>query len=206
VLTQHQSLDAADAGNDRARYGRDALVHLAAIGALGPNCSFMHMNALSAAERDAVADSGMTVIWHPGNVLFYAIGEPGSSYMLDLRARGVPLAVGTDVAKAWSFGEMGWLAYLLARAGGGSLSSEDVLALQTRAGARAVGRDTDLGSIEPGKRADLVIRRNDLPESQPAADPVRQAMLVARGKSVDTVIIDGRIVVEGGRAVNVDAH
>ena len=206
VLTQHQSLDAADAANDRARHGRDALVHLAAIGALGPNCSFMHMNALSAAELDAVADSGMTVIWHPGNVLFYGIGEPGSPHMLDLRGRGVPLAVGTDVAKAWSFGEMGWLAYLLARSAGGFLSGEDVLAIQTRAGVSAVGRDTDLGSIEPGKRADLVIRRNDLPESHPVADPVRQAMLVARGKSVDTVMVDGRIVVEGGCAVGVDAE
>ncbi len=205
VLTQHQSLDAADAANDRARYGRDALVHLAAIGALGPNCSFMHMNALSADELDAVADSGMSVIWHPGNVLFYGIGGPGSPHMLDLRGRGVPLAVGTDVAKAWSFGEMGWLAYLLARAGGGFLSSEDVLTIQTRAGARAVGRDADLGSIEPGKRADLVVRRSDLPEAHPAADPLRQAVLVARGKSVDTVVVDGRIVVEGGRSVNVDA-
>ena len=71
VLTQHQSLDAADAAFDRGRFGEDALLHLAAIGVLGRNCSFMHMNALGAAERDAVVASGMTVIWHPGNVLYY---------------------------------------------------------------------------------------------------------------------------------------
>ncbi len=204
VLTQHQSLDAADAAFDRGRFGEDALLHLAAIGVLGRNCSFMHMNALGAAERDAVVASGMTVIWHPGNVLYYGIGDVGRSAMPGLRARGVPVAVATDLAKAWSFGEMGWLASLVARAGGDHLSSEDVLELQTRAGARAVGREDDLGSLEPGKRADLVIRRDDVPGAQPGLDPLRQCMLIARASSVDTVIVDGSVVVEHGRLPGVD--
>lgn len=205
VLTQHQSLDAADAAFDRERLGEDPLTRFAAIGVLGPNCSFMHMNALTGAERDAVAASGMTVIWHPGNVLYYGIGDVGASAMPGLRARGVPVTVATDLAKAWTFGEMGWLAALLARAGGSHLSAEDVLAMQTRDGARAVGRADEFGSLEPGKRADLVIRREDVPAAQPAADPLRHCMFIARASSVDTVIVDGSVVVEHGRLRDVDA-
>ena len=200
TLTQHQNFDDADARFDRARFGRDPLVHLAEIGVLGENCSFMHMNVLSDAEIAAVASAAMSVILHPGNFLYYGIAAGGPSPLSELRSRGVPVVVASDIAKAWAFGDMGWLAYLVARAYGGSLSPCEVLEMQTRTAARAVGFDGEIGSLEPGKCADLVIRRNDLPEVQPGADPLREHLLVGRGKSVDTVIVEGKVVVEAGNS------
>jgi hypothetical protein len=61
-----------------------------------------------------------------------------------------------------------------------------------------------MGSLEPGKRADLVIRSGDLPEYQPGHYPIQNLLLASRGKSVDTVIVDGQIVVRGGHSTRVD--
>jgi 5-methylthioadenosine/S-adenosylhomocysteine deaminase len=87
---------------------------------------------------------------------------------------------------------------------GAYLSSEQLLEMQTVGGARAVGLGERIGSLEPGKRADLVIRTEELPEAQPGIDRVRAALLISRSKSVDTVVIDGEIVVRGGRLTRLD--
>lgn len=204
VLTQHQNLDPSDASFDRARFGQDGIVHFAEIGVLRENCTFMHMNALSDAERDAVVASGMSIVWHPGNFLYYGMPRQGASPVPELHGRGVPIAIGTDLAKAWTFGENGWIGYLVARMNGAFLTAEDILALNTSGGAKAVGLAHEIGSIEPGKRADLVVRGTDVPESWPGMNPVQNVALVSRTKSVETVIVDGRVVVERGRLTAVD--
>jgi cytosine/adenosine deaminase-related metal-dependent hydrolase len=67
-----------------------------------------------------------------------------------------------------------------------------------------MGMETQLGSIEVGKRADIVIRSNDHPDAQPNVDVVRQLALVSRTKGVDTVICNGDIIVRHGRLVRLD--
>jgi cytosine/adenosine deaminase-related metal-dependent hydrolase len=204
VLTQHQSLDAADAAFDRARFGADPLVHLRRLGVLDGNSAFMHMNALSEGDLDAVRSSNMTVVWHPGNFLYYGISANGPSPAVELARSGAPVALGADIAKAWTFTETSLIGYLVARMQGVELAPETLLELLTRNGARAVGLASRIGTLEPGKRADLVVRRDDLPEAQPGIDPVRQVALISRTKSVRTVVVDGRVVVDDGRAATVD--
>src|SRR5262249_21125934 len=204
VLTQHQCLDAADAAFDRARFGADPLVHLSRLGVLGENCSFMHMNALTEGDLDAVRSSNMTVVWHPGNFLYYGIAAKGPSAAVELARSGAPVALGADIAKAWTFTETSLIGYLVARMQGVELGAETLLAMLTRNGARAVGLASRIGTLEAGKRADLVIRRDDLPEALPGIDPVRQLALISRTKSVRTVLVDGRVVVEDGRSTTVD--
>jgi cytosine/adenosine deaminase-related metal-dependent hydrolase len=204
VLTLHQNFEIGDTEYDDRRWGRHAVDHLGEIGVLGPNTTLAHMNVLRDGEIDALAGSGSAVVWHPGNFLFYGIAATVPNRMPELADRGIPLGFMTDAAKAWSFGEMAWAAYLAARMGGDYLSSERLLEMQTLGGARAVGLADRIGSLEPGKRADLVIRTDDLPEAHPGIDLVRAAMLISRSKSVDTVVIDGVIVVRGGRLTRLD--
>jgi 5-methylthioadenosine/S-adenosylhomocysteine deaminase len=204
VLTQHQCLDSADAAFDRARFGADPLVHLRRLGVLGENCAFMHMNALSDADVDAVRSSNMTVVWHPGNFLYYGISASGPSPAVELARSSARVALGADIAKAWTFTETSLIGYLVARMQGVELPADTLLALMTRNGAQAVGLSSRIGTLEPGKRADLVVRRDDLPEAQPGIDPVRQLALISKTKSVRTVLVDGRVVVDDGRATTVD--
>ena len=71
-------------------------------------------------------------------------------------------------------------------------------------GAKAVGLEKIIGSITPGKRADLLITRCDSPRLVPVHDPVGALVLYANGSDVDTVFINGERVKSGGKLANVD--
>ncbi len=204
VLAQHQNFTEEDVEFDTKRFGRHPLLHMAEMGVLGRNCTFTHMNVIHDDEVKPVVDSGLSIVWHPGNYMFYGISGQMKTRMPELFRAGTNMSFGCDVAKVWAFGELGFLAYLIARENGQFLPSESILEMFTRGGAQAMGRLQDLGSLEPGKRADIVIRRNDLPDAQPNLDVVRQLTLISRTKSVDTVLVDGKIVVRNGRMAQMD--
>lgn len=203
LLSSHQNFDPADVESDDTRYGKHALVHLHEIGFLGPNCLFAHMNIVRDDEVAPLVDAGTAIAWNPGNYLNYGIGGTVRTRLPELFAQGVPVGLSADVAKVWGYGEQGFIGYLVAREKGEYLSPEAILEMSTITGARAVGRADQIGSLEVGKKADVVIRKL-VTESQPAADVVRNLVLVDRTKSVDTVIVDGRTVVEGGRATLIE--
>jgi 5-methylthioadenosine/S-adenosylhomocysteine deaminase len=204
ILTSHQNFDIADVAYDDKRFGTNAIAHLARLGILGESTFLAHMNVLRDDEIAALADSGTGIVWHPGNYLFYGIASRTACRVPELVERGVPVALMTDAAKVWSFGEMAWAGYLVARMSGGFLPAESILGFQTVGGARAVGMSDSIGSLEPGKRADLVVRSDQLPEARPGLAPVRELMLVSRSKSIDTVIVDGEIVVKNGSLTRMD--
>ena len=201
---QHQSLSREDADFDRARFGKPALLHYAEEGLIGPNSAFTHMNILDDEEVEVVVSSGMALVWHPGNFMYYGISQTGRSAFPNLHRRGTAIAFGTDIAKAWAFGDLGIIAYLVSKEWGQYLSSEAILEMFTLGGARAMGMPGLLGSIEPGKRADIVIRNAEHPDTQPNVDPVRQLALVSRTRGVDTVLCDGEIIVRHGRLARLD--
>ena len=204
VVHQHQSFMAEDAEADAARFGKPALIHFAEAGLIGPSSVFTHMNALSEAEADVVVASGMALVWHPGNAVYYGIAPNARSRFPGMARAGTSIAFGTDVAKVWSFGDLGIIGYLLAREWGDYVPAETILEMFTLGGARAMGMQGRLGQLALGLPADIVIRRADLPEVQPGFDPVRHLVLIQRSKGVDTVICAGRVIVDGGRPVAVD--
>jgi cytosine/adenosine deaminase-related metal-dependent hydrolase len=204
ILTQHQSFYATDVADDDARFGRHPLAHFAETGLLGPNCTFSHMNAIRDDETQAVVDSGLTIVWMPGNYMFYGVAEFFRQRTAEMYHLGVPVTFGSDVAKAWGFGEQGYLGYLLARSHGQFLSAEEIMEMASRSGARAVGLQEQAGSLAPGMLADMVIRSAGAAESHPPANPVRDIALIGRTKAVDTVIVDGRVVLRHGHATLIE--
>ncbi len=204
VYHQHQNMLPGDADFDRKRFGKSPLVHLNEIGVLGPNVVFTHMNILDDDEVEAIKQSGLAVVWHPGNYMYYAINTPQNNRMPELFKAGVPLGFGTDAAKAWVIGDLPFIAYLLSRYGGHYLSPREIMEIVTVRAAHAFGLPDDIGCLEVGRKADIVIRSNDMPDALPNVDPVYQMMQISRTKSVDTVIIDGEIVLRGGKLTRMD--
>jgi cytosine/adenosine deaminase-related metal-dependent hydrolase len=204
VLNQHQNFMPEQVAKDDARFGGPALARLADLGVLGPNCTFVHMNVVRDEEVESIVASGMSVVWQPGNFQYYGLAGRMRCRMPELHGRGVPLALGVDVAKIWTFGELARIAYLVARQGGDYLSAESLLEMETRGGARALGWQDRLGSLEVGKRADVVVRTNRLAEAQPNLNVVTQLVMLSQARSVDTVICDGEIVLRGGRLTRLD--
>src|SRR5262249_44393383 len=85
------------------------------------------------------------------------------------------------------------------------VTARDALRMATTGGAAAL-RHPRLGAIAPGFAADLVLYRLDAPWWIPLNDPVNQLVFAETGAAVDTVLVDGRIVVEGGRIVTFDVE
>jgi 5-methylthioadenosine/S-adenosylhomocysteine deaminase len=210
ILNQHQSYMDADTGIDDRRHGRHPLVHYSEIGLLDGNCTFAHMNVIREDELAPIVKSGMSVVWCPTASMIYGVGGTLRGRHFELFDRGVNVALGSD-APNWAgsidVGEQAFFAMLTAReqtGRGDALEAEDGLLMATINGARALGWADRIGSLEPGKLADLVIRREDLPEAQPGLDPIRGVAYSGRAKSVDTVIVDGQIIVANGHSTRVD--
>jgi cytosine/adenosine deaminase-related metal-dependent hydrolase len=200
----HQSFTHADAEADAARLGAPPLVAMARLGIIGPQAVFTHMNVLTDAEAEAVADSGMAIVWHPGNAAFYGIQPRARLHVPALHRRGTEIALSADVAKAWSFGDLGRFAYIAAREWGDWLPSTAILRMHTRGGARAMGMSGSLGLLAPGRRADLVVRRADDPLMCPGVDPALHLALLLGNRGVRTVVCDGAVVLDEGEPRTMD--
>jgi cytosine/adenosine deaminase-related metal-dependent hydrolase len=211
VLNQHQSYYQVDAATDDQRWGCHPLVHLEEIGVVGDNCVFSHMNILRDDEVEPVVRSGVSIAWCPGASMMWGVGGTIHGRHTELYHRGVNVALGSDSSNwgvRFDLGLQGYLAVLTAREKLGSRSAlvaEDALAMATINGARAVGLADRIGSLEVGKRADLVVRANDVPEAFPLTDPVSQLVYSARSATVHTVVIDGRVVLEARQPTRLDS-
>jgi 5-methylthioadenosine/S-adenosylhomocysteine deaminase len=209
ILNQHQSYMEADTEIDDVRHGRHPLVHYSNLELLDSNCTFAHMNVIRDDEIAPIAASGMSVVWCPTAAMIFGVGGSRGRHF-ELLESNVNVALGSDApnwAGSMDVGDQAFVAMLTtrARAGRGDvLDAEDLLAMATRNGAKALGWSDRIGSLEVGKAADFVIRRDELPEFQPGLDPVRALAFSARSKSVDTVVVDGKVVVSGGHSTRVD--
>src|SRR5438552_17197417 len=134
---------------------------------------------------------------------------PGSNLKLgsgiapvpEMRARGITVSLGADGAACNNrldmFEEMRLAAILQAmRAQPGVVTARDALWMATRAGAKTLGLDDQIGSLEVGKRADVIVVDRDRPHLAPGPDPYSTLVYAARGSDVRTTIVDGEILVD----------
>jgi len=85
-----------------------------------------------------------------------------------------------------------------------AMSPETALELATINGAKAMGIQNEVGSIETGKKADFIMIDLDKPHLQPVWNPVATLVLSANGSDVDTVVIDGKIIMQGRKVLTLD--
>lgn len=211
VLNLHQSYSPADTEADRRRFGgKDPLVHLAEIGFLDRNILFGHANHLTDAECDVILELGPSLAWAPAASMMWGHGGCIYGRHAELFRRGANIALGSDSAN-WSNDFDLWrqasLAVLSARDSHKDRSyliAEDGLYMATRGGSKACGMDDQIGSIEAGKRADIVIHTLNRPEMIPTTNMIRNLFYSSRSKSVNTVIVNGRIVLENGVFIGIN--
>jgi cytosine/adenosine deaminase-related metal-dependent hydrolase len=118
--------------------------------------------------------------------------------------------VGTDGNNASNYSDLMRATYLVAglfkdaRCDATMFPAEQAFEMATLGGARGLLLDTEIGSIETGKRADLVLHDRNRPEWTPLHNVANQLVYAADGRSVHTVFVDGRRVVDGYRLTTVD--
>ncbi len=191
-------------------FGERPTNHMESIGLLGPNVLLAHVIDLDAGEIDAMARTGTSAVVCPPAFLKLAQGGITSSKLPEMLANGVAVAFGTDSANNGNLIEVahsmhvGALLYKDARSDVSLLPAEQVLEMGTILGAQALGLADDIGSLEPGKRADMVLFDTRRVEWRTLHNPVNALVYNADGRSVHTVLVDGNVVVEGGRPTFVD--
>jgi len=194
-----------------ARVGVWPITHLDRLGVLGPRLLLTHCTAVTDHEVEILAARGTKVAYCPGAALRLAKGTTRIGKIPEMLAAGVTVSLGADgVSSSGSF-DHARLASLVAglfkdaRMDPTLIPAETALEMATLHGARAVLWDDALGSVEIGKRSDLVLYDLNGPEWVPRHDVVRNLVYCADGRSVRTVLVDGRIVYDGGRVAGIDA-
>jgi cytosine/adenosine deaminase-related metal-dependent hydrolase len=159
-------------------------------------------------ERDQalLAARDVKVMHCPGSNL--KLGS-GIAPVRDLRRRGITVSLGADGAACNNrldmFEEMRLAAVLQAvKHGPGALPARDALWMATRAGARTLGLDSEIGSLEVGKKADLIVVERNRPHLVPGIDPYSTIVYAARGSDVRVTLVDGELLVEDGVPLRVD--
>lgn len=181
--------------------GQDELAYLDSVGISGPRAALAHCVWVDGAGIGRLARQQTNVVHCPSSNLKLGSGIAPIPEML--RA-GCRVAIGADGApcnnRLDGFAEMRLAALIQKpRCGPEALPASQALELVTLGGARALGLDAEIGSVEVGKRADLVVLDLSGPHTQPEeADLVSRLVYSARAADVRHVLVDGRLVVQGG--------
>jgi 5-methylthioadenosine/S-adenosylhomocysteine deaminase len=208
LVHTHASEQREEVALVRAETGLDNLAYLDAVGLATDRLCVAHCVWVTGAEQQLLADRRVKVLHCPGSNL--KLGS-GIAPVPELRARGISVSIGADGAACNNsldmFHEMRLAATLQAqRLGPGALPARDVVWMATREGARALGLDADIGSIESGKRADVIVVGTRGVHQLPGRDPYSLLVYASRPTDVRATIVDGRVVAERGELTWDDAH
>jgi len=203
----HVSESADEQAQVRERYGRTPTEQLQQLGILRRGVLGAHGVWLTASDRKILRETEVGVAHCPQSNMKLASGAAPVREML---ADGLRLGLGTDGAASNNdldmFEEMLTAALLTKHSSGDPTvaPAAAVLEMATLGGARALGMEDRIGSLEPGKRADLVVVGLAEPRLHPIYDPISHLVYVAKGADVRDVVVEGRVVMRDRRVLTLD--
>jgi cytosine/adenosine deaminase-related metal-dependent hydrolase len=209
-LTLHHNSGPKARADYQARGAASPTHYLDTLGVLGPNVVLAHALGVDDAEIELMARTGATAAMCPVTAAKGGRGVSAHGRLPELLAAGVKVALGCDspnnsnhldIVRALN---MAALQYKDGRQDMNMIPAETALELATLTGAQALGVGDLIGSVEAGKKADLVLFDTARPEWQALFNPVNNLVYNADGRSVHTVIVDGRVIVDAYRQSFVD--
>ena len=206
-VCQHYAVNAREQEFIRARYGCGHAAFLERVGMLGSDIMLVHGCKLDSDDIAILRGTGTSVIHCPTGPAKVASGV---TPVHELRRAEITVGLGTDAAATNNsldlIRELKWVGYLqkLAQGDATVVPAEEIVEMATLGGARAVGWDSMIGSVEVGKRADLIVIRTDGVNWTPSTYPVSSLVYASTGRDVDTVIIDGEVVMENREVRTLD--
>jgi 5-methylthioadenosine/S-adenosylhomocysteine deaminase len=209
-LNFHMSPAAMDPEGFLAQFGQRPMEHLAELGILDRNVTIAHCVHVNDREIDLLAAHRCNVAHCPTTALKVAYGVTQIGKMPEMQAAGVNVCIGTDGNNASNYSDLMRATYLVAglfkdaRRDPTMFPAETAYEMATVGGAKALLLEDEIGSIEPGKRADIVLHDRNRPEWTPLLNVANQLVYSADGRGVHSVFVDGRRVVDNYRLTTVD--
>jgi 5-methylthioadenosine/S-adenosylhomocysteine deaminase len=203
-ITIHTSEGLVDVDYNLSHYGKRTVERLRDLGVLGPNTVLAHCVNLSDKEIEIVAATKSGVAHNPMSNMLNAVGVAPVPRMLE---RNVNVGLGNDGYIFDMFENMRstYLLHRLHQRDPNALDAYTVLEMATINGARLYGMDKEIGSIETGKRADIIIIKPDmLPTPLNASSVIGHLISTVDGDDVEHVLVDGKLVVKNKRLMTFD--
>ena len=207
MVHTHASENRTECAIVEAETGLRNIGYLDALGLTGRHVALAHCVHIADDEMDILAKTATNVVHCPSSNLKLGSGIAPIESML---ARGISVSLGADGAACNNrldmFTEMRTAALLQkALHGPEVVTANRALRLATIDGAKAMGLDKEIGSLEPGKKADVIlVRLAQLHTTPRRAEPVSSLVYSAQGSDVETVIIDGRLVMQNRKLLTID--
>lgn len=202
-VTFHQSARPRHIQKCLKDHGVRPIQYLEKLGVVGPNVLLGHGILLDQSEVDILARTHTRVAVCPTTSLRCGYGTTQYGKLPEMLQQGVIAGLGTDSADLGSV-DLIRVMYLTAglykdaRANTGMIHAETALEMATIQGAKALGLEREIGSLEAGKKADIAVLNSRSLEWQPLVNPVNMLVYNADGRSVEIVIVDGQIKIENG--------
>ena len=198
----HAAQSAREVDVVKSMYGRSSLEHLAALEVMGPNTVLAHLTFASRGDLDAVRDAEACYAHCPTIYPRRGVYPDVPS----IRARSIPMGFATDWMMNDPFeGMRNAINALRLRSGNvDALTTSDALWFATMGSAQVLGLESQIGSLEPGKKADLILIHLERPHLEPFYGDPASIVYYARASDVVTSIVDGRIIMEDRRISGVD--
>jgi len=203
------TLHLAESPQDRYQSGMTSIGYLASIGFLGPEILAGHCVQADESDIAILKSFDVKVANNAVSNMFLA---SGIAPVAQMQAAGITVGLGTDDANCNNSVNMisdmkvAALAQKSRYGRADAITAERVLEMATIGGARAVGMAGQIGSLEAGKKADLVLLDFDRPHLYPRHSIASVLVYQANGSEVDTVIVDGRVLVAGGQVLSLGAE
>lgn len=207
LFSTHAAETRAEQADVENRYGRSVIRHFDHLGLLDERTVLAHCVHLDDEELDILARSGAAVAHNPMSNMKLA---SGFARVPDMLERGITVTLGTDGAISGNDLDM-WMALRLAATihkgfsgRADVVSTGQALDMLTLAGARALGADDRIGSLEPGKLADMILVDIRRPHAAPLFDPLTHLVYSTAKSDVRHVFVGGRQVVRDGELTLLD--
>lgn len=206
-LIMHLSESENEVNQIQERFGKTPTAHLANLGVLTPNLLACHCVMLTEEDMDLLHQFDVKVVHNPESNMKLASGVAPIPRLLE---KGVCISIGTDGCASNNnldmFLEMDTAAKLHKVITGDPtvMDAKTVLKMCTIDSARALGLSDRIGSLEPGKKADLIVINMKKPHLTPMYHPESHLVYAVRGSDVDTVMVNGKILLENGKLTFLD--
>ena len=203
----HLHETATEVNDAVAKDGKRPVARMAEVGILGPNTQCVHMTQLNDDDIGEIVRSCAHIVHCPESNLKLASGLSPVQKLMDA---GINVAIGTDGAASNNdldlFGELNTAAMIakVVANDAAALGAHRALTMATLNGARAIGRDHDLGSLVPGKLADIIAIDLSDPFLQPVYDPASHLVYSNHGRAVSHSWINGVPQLQDGRLTRID--
>jgi 5-methylthioadenosine/S-adenosylhomocysteine deaminase len=188
--------------------GKTPVEYLAGLGVFDVPALAAHCVFVNPADRKLLAEKGVGCAHNPSSNMMLASGV---SPVTELRAAGVPVGLGTDGPAGsnndfnmWEEMDLAAKLQKITSDDPQALKAPEALAMATIEGARALRLEKEIGSLEAGKRADLIVVRREAAHAVPFYDVYSQIVYTLKGSDVETTVVNGRVVFERGRVTSVD--